>query len=191
MDGGGALPAAVGAAMLGSRNGRRQARAALGYAAEFGAYSVGFALVRGALAGFTVYFDGRHAGSPTQRTFMPMAAVSARVPMQDRGRPDNGRAQPSARDAAPRQQQRRQGRQQQHEQPSSGAACDGLASACGAVHAPTAARRMRGCRGGRKRRTQDGKGGHSSAAAPASTCNCSGDGSSIAACSCCSGCGWQ
>ena len=68
--------------MLSSRNGRRQARAALGYAAEFGAYSVGFTLARGALAGFTVYFDGRHAGCSAQRTATPMAALSAMGPIQ-------------------------------------------------------------------------------------------------------------
>ena len=117
MDGGGALPAAVGAAVLGSRNGRRQVRAALGYASEYGAYSVGFALVRGTLAGFTIYLEGRHAGSAAVRTSYTMAAASAMGPMHDRGRSTTGQAQPWARHAAPRQQQRQQDQQQQHGQP--------------------------------------------------------------------------
>ena len=165
------MPAAVGAAMLGSRNGRRQARAALGYAAEFGAYSVGFALVRGALAGFTVYFDGRHAGSPTQRTFMPMAAGSARVPTPDGGRPDIGQTQPSARDAASQRQQRQHGQQQQHNKSSTGAAVGDFACDVSADNAPAAARRRRGCRGGQRRRPKRGAGGHLSTAAHQSTCN--------------------
>ena len=42
MDGSGAPLAAEGAAMLGSRNARRQMGAVLAQASEYGAYSVGF-----------------------------------------------------------------------------------------------------------------------------------------------------
>ena len=79
MDGGGALPAAVGAAVLGSRNGRRQVRAALGYASEYGAYSVGFALVRGTLAqaSFTIYLEGRHARSAAVQSIPPCVTVES------------------------------------------------------------------------------------------------------------------
>ena len=180
MDGGGAWPAAEGAAMLSSRNGRRQARAALGYAAEFGAYSVGFTLARGALAGFTVYFDGRHAGCSAQRTATPMAALSAMGPIQRGGHPTNGSAQPSARSAASQRQQWQHGQQQQHSKPSIGAAVGDFVCADSAADAPAAARRRRGCRGGQKRRSKRGTGGHSSAAAPQSTCNSVPVGSSAA-----------
>ena len=171
MDGGGAPQAAVSGAVLGSRNGRRQVRAALAYASEYGAYSVGFALVRGGLAGFTVYLEGRHAGSAAKRSPLPMAAVSAMGPVPGHRRPDFGFVQPCAHDAASGQQRRRQEQQQQHKHPSTGAADGGPACACGAATAPTAARRMRGCRGGAKRRAQRAAGVHLSAAAPAAQGN--------------------
>ena len=55
--------AALSAAALGSRNGRRQLRAVLAAAAEVGAYSVGFRATRGGLTGFTIYLLGDFAGA--------------------------------------------------------------------------------------------------------------------------------
>ena len=55
--------AAPSAAVLGSRNARRQLRFVLSAASEAGAYSVGFNTARGALTGFSVYFAGDFAGA--------------------------------------------------------------------------------------------------------------------------------
>ena len=58
------MPAAAqSAAVLGSRNARRQLRSVLAAAAEAGAYSVGFTVVRGGLTGFSVYLAGDFAGA--------------------------------------------------------------------------------------------------------------------------------
>ena len=80
-------------------------------------------------------------------------------------------AQPAAATAAWHEQW------QQHNKPSSGAAVDGFACGDGAAIAPAAARRRRGCRGGQKRRSKRGAGGHLSTAAHQSTCNSVLDGS--------------
>ena len=49
--------------MLGSRNARRQLKFVLAAASEAGAYSVGFNVARGGLAGFSVYLAGDFAGA--------------------------------------------------------------------------------------------------------------------------------
>ena len=58
------VPAAArSAAVLGSRNARRQLKFVLAAALEAGAYSVGVNVARGGLAGFTVYLAGDFAGA--------------------------------------------------------------------------------------------------------------------------------
>ena len=101
MEGGGARTAAVSAAVLGSRNARRQVQAVLAHAAEFGAYSVGFQLGRGRLDGFTIYLAGNFAGCGALRASQSMAAACAMQPPSTRSRAA-GHAQPKARAAAER-----------------------------------------------------------------------------------------
>ena len=101
MEGGGARTAAVSAAVLGSRNARRQVQAVLAHAAEFGAYSVGFQLGRGRLDGFTIYLAGNFAGCGALRSSHSMAAACAMQPPSTRSRAA-GHAQPKARAAAER-----------------------------------------------------------------------------------------
>ena len=97
----GAPQAAGSAAVLGSRNARRQVQAVLAHAAEFGAYSVGFQLGRGRLDGFTIYLAGNFAGCGALRSSHSMAAACAMQPPSTRGRAA-GHAQPKARAAAER-----------------------------------------------------------------------------------------
>ena len=63
MESRGSPTAARSAAVLGSRNSRRQLKSVLTVASEAGAYSVGFHVVRGGLTGFSVYFAGDFAGA--------------------------------------------------------------------------------------------------------------------------------
>ena len=86
MEGGGARPAALSAAVLGSRNARRQVQAAMAHAAEYGAYSVGFSLGRGCLTGFTIYLAGNFAGCGAGRAPQGMAATCAVQPPTARDR---------------------------------------------------------------------------------------------------------
>ena len=86
--------AAWGAAVLGSRNARRQVRAALAHAHEMGAYSVGFTLGRGGLAGFTIYLSGNCTGRGAKRPPQGMAATSAMPPPSGMVRPAAGQMQP-------------------------------------------------------------------------------------------------
>ena len=164
----GTSPAAWSAARLGSRNARRQVHAALAHAAEFGAYSVGFALERGGLAGFTVYLAGGHAGhAGGKRACFNMAAMSAMEPSSHRGSyAATGHAQPMARDAASQRQP-----WQQHTKSNVAEKRSAFLPHCaegaapGAASAPaTAAARRRGCRAG-KRRSRRKEGGQLSAAA--------------------------
>ena len=76
------MPAAApSAAALGSRNSRRQVKAVLALAADAGAYSVGFGVVRGGLSGFTVYFSGDFAGARgAEAARSSMLCASVRVP---------------------------------------------------------------------------------------------------------------
>ena len=182
MDVGGALPAALSAAVLGSRNSRRQVNAVLAHASEWGAYSVGFALTRSALSGFTIYMAGNCVGVGGRRASLGTAAHSAVPPLAGSAR-SAGQLQPNGRSAAP-EQQRQQQQQQSHSlhvarRPAlaPGSAGDGAASA------PATARRQRGCRGGAKRRARRVAGGLSTAAAAASTCNSNSGGSSCVHCS--------
>ena len=70
--------AARSAAVLGSRNARRQLKSVLTAASEAGAYSVGFSVARGGLTGFSVYFAGDFAGA--SRDIMGAAAFTRAVP---------------------------------------------------------------------------------------------------------------
>ena len=100
----GAPQAAGSAAVLGSRNARRQVRAALEHAREAGAYSVGFSLGRGSLTGFTIYLEGNCTGGGARRTPQGTAAVSAVPPQPGKVRPAAGHSQPRASAAASRGQ---------------------------------------------------------------------------------------
>ena len=165
----GTSPAAWSAARLGSRNARRQVHAALAHAAEFGAYSVGFALERGGLAGFTVYLAGGHAGhAGGKRACFNMAAMSAMEPSSHRGSyAATGHAQPMARDAASQRQP-----WQQHTKSNVAEKRSAFLPHCaegaapGAAPAPaTAAVRRRGCRAGKRRKQRNGGGQSSTAVA--------------------------
>ena len=88
------MPAAASsAAVLGSRNARRQLRSVLAVAAETGAYSVGFCSARGELTGFTVYFAGDFAGASKR----PGTAATCAVPRSSRLASTDASAQPTAR----------------------------------------------------------------------------------------------
>ena len=63
MESRGSPAAAQSAAVLGSRNARRQLKFVLAAAAEAGAYSVGFSVARGGLTGFSIYLAGDFAGA--------------------------------------------------------------------------------------------------------------------------------
>ena len=160
--------AAWSAARLGGRTARRQVQAALAHAAEFGAYSVGFALERGGLAGFTVYFTGpSHAGCADGRRTCFNTAAKCAVQPSSRGHGMHGHAQPMARDAASRRQPWQQHPQHNVAEKRSAAFLPHCAegAAPGAASAPaTAAARRRGCRAG-KRRSRRKEGGQLSAAA--------------------------
>ena len=162
--------AAVSAAVLGSRNARRQMQAALAHAAEFGAYSVGFQLGRGCLNGFTIYLAGNYAGCGARRTPQGTAATCAVQPPTARDRAA-GHAQPKARAAAARGQHRAAPCDEQAPQPG-----DAAQPHCAAQDAP--AKRMRGCRAGRRRRARRATGSRLSAAATAATRSHADDGSS-------------
>ena len=141
MEGGGARPAAGSAAVLGSRNARRQVQAAMAHAAEYGAYSVGFSLGRGCLTGFTIYLAGNFAGCGTGRAPHGMAASCAVQPPAARSRAA-GHAQPKARAAASRGQHGSAPRDE-HAQPH-----DAFQPHCAAQPADAPKRRTRGCREG-------------------------------------------
>ena len=87
--------AAQSAAVLGSRNARRQLRSVLTAAAEAGAYSVGFCVARGGLTGFSVYFTGDFAGAGKHTA--GTAAYSCAVPHSSRLEATIASAQPTAR----------------------------------------------------------------------------------------------
>ena len=78
--------------MLGSRSARRQIDAVLARARAAGAYSVGFALTRGALTGFTVYLDGSAAGGVCRQQQQPQGRAE---------RPEGLGAKGAGRAAAP------------------------------------------------------------------------------------------
>ena len=88
--------AAQSAAVLGSRNARRQLRSVLTAAAEAGAYSVGFCVARGGLTGFSVYFAGDFAGAGKHQ-HAGTAAYSCAVPRTSRLEATIASAQPTAR----------------------------------------------------------------------------------------------
>ena len=92
----GSPAAAPSAAVLGSRNARRQLRSVLTAAAEVGAYSVGFSAVRGGLTGFTVYFAGDFAGAGRSLG----AAATCAVPRPSCQESTGACAQPTARTPA-------------------------------------------------------------------------------------------
>ena len=176
MEGGGARVAAASAAVLGSRNARRQMQAALAHAAEFGAYSVGFQLGRGCLTGFTIYLAGNFAGCGAGRASSGTAAVSA-VPPPSAGRGAAGHAQPKARAAAARGQQSvrhavENVAEKRDPSPASVPQGEGQPQAHGAP------RRQRGCRAGVRRRARRDAGSRSSLAAAADPCM-NADGSSM------------
>ena len=162
------------AAVLGSRNARRQVQAVLAHAAEFGAYSVGFQLGRGCLNGFTIYLAGNYAGCGARRTPHGMAASCAVQPPAARSRAA-GHAQPKARAAASRGQHRpapRDGHAAQF--------MDAVQPHCAARTDDAPRKRTRGCRAGQRRRAQHGHGSRSSAAAAAAAPRSCFDGSRVA-----------
>ena len=75
--------AARSAAVLGSRNARRQLRFVLSAASEAGAYSVGFNTARGALTGFSVYFAGDFAGAGKSQSSAAAFTCAAPHPSHD------------------------------------------------------------------------------------------------------------
>ena len=116
------VPAAArSAAVLGSRNARRQLRSVLTAAAEAGAYSVGFCVARGGLTGFSVYFAGDFAGAG-KRASSGAAAYYCAAPHSSRGDSTTASAQPTT----------------------------ARAPAASAAPAQPAAARRRGCRAGAK-----------------------------------------
>ena len=122
------------AAVLGSRSARRQVNAVLAMARDAGAYSVGFALMRGSLSGFTVYF-GCSAGGGFK---LPVAAASeARA-----HRPEGPGAQGAMGVQVPSCPQRA----------AAAKPTSSRASSSNTSEQPRARKRSRGSRGGRKRR---------------------------------------
>ena len=156
MEGGGARPAALSAAVLGSRNARRQVQAAMAHAAEYGAYSVGFSLGRGCLTGFTIYLAGNFAGCGAGRAPQGMAATCAVQPPTARDRAA-GHAQPKARAAASRGQRPAVPCDEHAVQPQ-----DAVLPHC-AAQPQDAPKRTRGCRAGQRRRARRAKGSRVSA----------------------------
>ena len=131
--------AAQSAAVLGSRNSRRQLRAVLAAAAEAGAYSVGFCVARGGLTGFSVYFAGDFAGAG-KRASSGAAAYYCAAPHSSRGDSTTASAQPTT----------------------------ARAPAASAAPAQPAAARRRGCRAGAKQQQRrHGACGRSTAATTA------------------------
>ena len=125
MESRGSPAAARSAAVLGSRNARRQLKSVLAAAAEVGAYSVGFSVARGGLTGFSIYFAGDFAGackgSASAAAFTCAAPRPSGAQQTGHALPTTARAAATAAPAGPaaarkrdcregaRKQQRRQG----------------------------------------------------------------------------------
>ena len=91
------LAAAQSAAVLGSRNARRQMKSVLTAATQAGAYSVGFSVARGGLTGFSVYLAGDFAGAG--QGIKGVARFTRAVPTPSRLAP-TAAAQPTARNTS-------------------------------------------------------------------------------------------